>query len=95
MSRFRTGPLPVLPWSKEDAWWVGYVPWWWSVPLLQRNPGVLGPDYRPTYRQIGWVRRQRAALTNNAHSGWVAYLEDQTEENLRPRCEKCGKECEE
>ena len=39
-------------------------------------------------------RQQREyALTHNLHSGWVAFLEDQTEENLKPRCEKCGKEC--
>ena len=93
MIRFRTGPLPFLPWGKHSVWCVGYVPWWWPVPLFVKNFNVLGPDLLPTDRQIGWVRRQRAALTYNVHLGWVAYLEDQTEENLKPRCEKCGKEC--
>lgn len=91
MSRFQTGALPCLPWFKGGAWWVGYVPWWWPVPLFARRPEALALE--PTHRQIGWVYGQRAALTNNLHSGWIAFLEDQTEENLKPRCEKCGKEC--
>jgi hypothetical protein len=86
-SRFRSGPLPCLPWSsfKHDyAWWVGYVPWWWPRPLFDTS----------TRRQIGWVWRQRAALVRNLDAGWVAWTDDQTEQNLKPRCEQCGRECE-
>lgn len=95
MSRFRPGPLPCLPWANAGAWWVGHVPWWWPVPLFARKPDpfIALAVAEPTHRQIGWVYGQRAALTHNLHSGWIAFLEDQTEENLRPRCEKCGKEC--
>jgi hypothetical protein len=86
-SRFRSGPLPCLPWSPfrhGRAWWVGYVPWWWPRPL-----------YDPRTKQlIGWVWRQRAALVRNMHSGWVAFTDDQTEQNLKPRCQQCGRECE-
>ena len=89
MNRFQTGTLPCLPWFKGGSWWVGHVPWWWPRPLFARKPD---PFADPTHRQIGWVYGQRAALTNNLHSGWIAFIEDQTEENLKPRCEKCGKE---
>jgi hypothetical protein len=47
-----------------------------------------------TKQQIGWVWRQRAALVRNLDAGWVAFTDDQTEQNLQPRCEQCGRECE-
>jgi hypothetical protein len=85
-SRFRSGPLPCLPWSpfKQDYWWVGHVPWWWPRPLYDTS----------TKRQIGWVWRQRAALVRNLDAGWVAFTDHQTEQNLKPRCQQCGRECE-
>ncbi len=86
-SRFRSGPLPCLPWSPfrhGRAWWVGHVPWWWPRPLYDMT----------TKQQIGWVWRQRAALVRNLHAGWIAFADDQTEQNLKPRCERCGRECE-
>ena len=97
-SRFRSGPLPCLPWSPfrhGGAWWVGYIPWWWPRPLYARcgddqNAARNGVVCKP----IGWVWRQRAALVRNMHAGWVAFADDQTEQNLKPRCEQCGRECE-
>jgi hypothetical protein len=40
------------------------------------------------------VWRQRAALVRNLDAGWIAFADDQTEKNLKPRCERCGRECE-
>jgi hypothetical protein len=86
-SRFRSGPLPCLPWSPfrhGRAWWVGHVPWWWPRPLFDPS----------TKQRIGWVWRQRAALVRNLDAGWIAFADDQTEQNLKPRCQQCGRECE-
>jgi hypothetical protein len=26
------------------------------------------------------------------HAGWIAFTDDQTEQNLKPRCQQCGRE---
>ena len=39
---------------------------------------------------IGWVWLQKACLTNNINHGWIAFLENQTEEKINPKvCECC------
>jgi len=43
-------------------------------------------------RRIGWVWLQRAYLTNNNNHGWIAFVGDQTEANLKKHCTRCGQE---
>ena len=50
------------------------VPWYRRYPLL-----VSGPD---GHRQVGWVSGQRAYLVNNLNHGWVAFVDQQTPENI-------------
>lgn len=63
---------------------VEWVPWWRPLPLVRMKADRL-------LEQIGWVWRQRAFLVRNINLGWVAFDHDQTPENLRERCPKCGK----
>ena len=59
----------------ESRWKVVYVPWWKKVPLLVT-------DKDGEHRQVGWVSRQRAYLVNNLSMGWVAFVDQQTPENI-------------
>lgn len=60
---------------------VAYVPWWRPVRLAVKT--AEGYDF------VGWVWRQKANLVNNLHHGWIAFLDQQTPENLN-RCQHCG-----
>lgn len=62
---------------------VAYVPWYRPVRLAMRNK-----DGTPGFDFVGWVWRQKAFLVNNLNHGWVAFVDDQTEENLK-RCPCC------
>jgi len=42
------------------------------------------------YDFVGWIWRQKAYLVNNAHHGWIAFLDQQTPENLN-RCPCCDR----
>ena len=45
-----------------------------------------------SFEFLGWVWWQKAYLVNNLNYGWIAFADDQNEENLNPKpCEKCGK----
>jgi hypothetical protein len=59
---------------------------WWHKPI---------PLYDKTetdgYRKIGWVWNQKAYLVDNMVEGWVAFVKDQTPENIDVwRCSCCG-----
>lgn len=41
-------------------------------------------------RFIGWVWMQKAYLTNNLSHGWVAFLDNQTPDQLT-KCPCCGR----
>lgn len=60
---------------------VACVPWWRPVRLAVKT--AEGYDF------VGWVWRQKAYLVNNLHHGWIAFLDQQTPENLN-RCQHCG-----
>ena len=68
----------------KTAW----VPWWRPVRLAVQNgkPGEM-----TGFRFVGWVWRQRARLVNNINHGWIAFVDDQTEEKLRDTCPECGR----
>ena len=57
----------------------------WPVRLA-RHIKDAQPD-KPTMEFIGWVWMQRAALTNNLHHGWIAFLDDKP---MPKTCKKCG-----
>lgn len=50
------------------------VPWYRRYPLVVREPGG--------WRQVGWVSGQRAYMVNNLSQGWIAFVDDQTPENI-------------
>lgn len=59
---------------------------WWHRPV---------PLYDKTetdgYRKIGWVWNQKAYLVDNMTEGWVAFVKDQTPENIDVWwCDCCG-----
>lgn len=63
---------------------------WWNLPI---------PLYRKDkegFTKIGWIWNQPAYIVKNIHYGWVAFLEDQTEERLKFldvwSCACCGAE---
>lgn len=58
----------------ETRFKVEYVPRWKKVPLY-----VHGKD---EFRQVGWVSGQRAYLVNNLSLGWVAFVDQQTPDNI-------------
>ena len=64
---------------------------WWQkpIPLMLRERDKEG-NYS-NFKRVGWVWNQRAYLVNNIHEGWIAFAEDQTEENLNVwNCPHCG-----
>jgi hypothetical protein len=63
---------------------------WWNLPI---------PLYRRDdegWTKIGWIWNQTAYIVNNIHHGWVAFVDDQTEERLKYidvwSCQCCGAE---
>jgi len=54
----------------------------WPRRLAHRTPE--GFDF------VGWVWMQRARLVNNLNHGWIAFVDEQTDEKLRtcPSCKK-------
>ena len=63
---------------------------WWNRPIpLYRKDGE-------GYKKIGWIWNQPAYIVNNVHYGWIAFMEDQTEERLKYfdtwSCSCCGAE---
>lgn len=68
--------------SLSSRFKVAYVPWWRPVRLaVKTNEGF---DF------VGWVWRQKAYLVNNLNHGWIAFLDQQTPENLS-KCPCCGR----
>jgi len=67
---------------REPSFKVAYVPWWRPIRLVMRNE--RGFDF------IGWAWRQKVYMVNNLNYGWIAFVEDQTENNLTT-CHACGK----
>ena len=65
---------------------VVHVRWWHKpVPLYDKQNG------EEHYRRVGWIWNQRAYLVNNLVEGWVAFVKDQTPENLECWfCTNCG-----
>ena len=58
---------------------------WWNKPvrLVRRVDKGL--------EDIGWIWNQRAYLVNNFNHGWIAFVEDQTPENINVWfCDHCG-----
>ena len=50
-----------------------------SFVLLPRRLAVKDNE---GFRFIGWVWMQKALLVNNLNHGWIAFIEDQTDEKL-------------
>jgi hypothetical protein len=63
---------------------VVHIRWWHKpVPLAKKTPHGLD--------LIGWVWNQRAYLVKNLHHGWIAFVDDQTPENIDHWfCRHCG-----
>ena len=68
----------------KTAWQVRHIRKWHKpVPLVTRRGG--------DHVQVGWVWNQWAYLVNNLALGWVAFMEDQTPENIDIwKCAHCG-----
>lgn len=60
--------------------------WKVTFTLLPRRLAVN--DGNGHMRFVGWVWLQKAYLTNNVSHGWVAFMDDQTEEQLS-KCPCC------
>lgn len=63
---------------------------WWNLPI---------PLYRKdkdSWTKIGYIYNQKAYIVNNIHHGWIAFVEDQTQEHLSYldvwSCNCCGAE---
>lgn len=59
---------------------------WWNLPVplvTRKSSGV--------FQRVGWAWNQKAYLVNNLNEGWIAFVEDQTPENIDMfACEHCG-----
>jgi len=61
-----------------------YIPWYRPIRLARKTD--KGSEF------IGWLWRQKAFTVNNLHHGKIAFLEDQTPENLnKETCPLCKK----
>lgn len=59
---------------------------WWHRPLRLCKRTESGG-----FVQVGWVWNQRAYVVNNLTHGWIAFVEDQTPENIDIWfCRNCG-----
>ena len=65
------------------------IKWWHKpVPLVLRSKDK---DGNTQFQRVGWVWNQRAYLVNNLSEGWIAFADDQTDENLNVwNCPHCG-----
>lgn len=69
---------------RDPTWKVVDIKWW-------HKPIPLWSGTGPEARQVGWVWNQRAYIVKNIHAGWVAFVGDQTPENLDVWfCSHCG-----
>lgn len=60
---------------------------YFPVRLMQRNTAANESGFD----QIGWVWWQKAYLVNNLNYGFIAFLEDQTEDKMNKNvCRNCG-----
>jgi hypothetical protein len=59
---------------------------WWNRPVrLVKRGGEGHFDF------VGWVWNQKAYLVKNLNHGWIAFVEDQTPENIEHWfCRNCG-----
>lgn len=58
---------------------------WWNLPIP-----LLSKSDR-SWTQLGWVWNSKVYAVRNITHGWIAFVEDQTEENLtRQQCKRCG-----
>ena len=55
---------------------------WWPKKLAIKNKEEM--------RFVGWVWMQKAYLVNNLNHGWIAFVDQQTEEYLSV-CPCCNK----
>ena len=66
---------------------------WWNlpIPLYAREKGISDKHIR-----VGWVYNQPVYMIKNVYDGWLAYVDDQTEEHLNYlevwSCGCCGAE---
>lgn len=64
---------------------------WWNLPVPLYKRGSVDENGHAKWIRVGWVWNQKARLVNNIYEGWIAFVEDQTEENLEIwNCEHCG-----
>ena len=73
----------------NPSWKVKRIRWWHlPVPLYRKDDDG--------FTKIGWVWNQTAYIVNNLHHGWIAFVEDQTQERLKQlevwSCSCCGAE---
>ena len=73
----------------NPTWKVKNLRWWnWPIPLYRKDPDK--------WVKVGYVWNQRAFIVKNMYEGWVAFLDDQTEERLSYldvwSCDCCGAE---
>lgn len=58
---------------------------WWNLPIRLAHRDKDGLKF------VGWVWNQRAYLVKNLNHGWIAFVEDQTPENIDIWfCDHCG-----
>lgn len=70
--------------ANKPVFQVRHIRWWNKpIPLLTKRGGE--------HHRVGWVWNQWAYLVNNISMGWVAFVEDQTPENIHIwKCNHCG-----
>lgn len=68
----------------EPTWMVRKINWWNKpIKLFKKND--------KEYVQIGWVWNQSAYCVNNLYDGWIAFIEDQTDDKLNLFvCDHCN-----
>ena len=63
---------------------------WWNLPVPLYRKDAEG------FTKVGWIWNQTAYIVNNIHHGWIAFVEDQTQERLSYldvwSCSCCGAE---
>ncbi len=58
---------------------------WWNKPVR------LASNTKDGMQFVGWVWNQRAYLVNNLNHGWIAFVDQQTPENVDVWfCDHCG-----
>lgn len=68
----------------KNVFEVRHIRWWHRpVPLYAKKDG--------NHVRVGWVWNQRAYVVRNLALGWVAFVDQQTPENIDVwHCPQCG-----